>query len=145
MKRSKRWWRKLNINEYKYGKKDIRKRKENKKMKRWKSLWKWDVVMPLREWVTPRWVVQSCQLKCRTLKIRPKNNKRLSSLNTLTEFLYFQNSMCQIHEARHSIYRKECLGKQDIRVGLSFNFIYLDACFSKVDDPFNATISWLQL
>jgi len=28
--------------------------------------------------------------------------------------------MCQIHEARHSIYRRECLGKQERGVGVSF-------------------------
>ena len=28
--------------------------------------------------------------------------------------------MCEIHEARHFIYRRECLGEQDRGVGLSF-------------------------
>jgi len=28
--------------------------------------------------------------------------------------------MCEIHETKHSIYRKECLGKQDRGVGVSF-------------------------
>jgi len=28
--------------------------------------------------------------------------------------------MCEIHEARHSIYRRECLGEQDTGVRVSF-------------------------
>ena len=80
----------------------------------------WEVVMPIGGGDAPRWVAKSHHLRCSALKIRPKDNRRLSSLNTLTEFLYFQNSMCQIHEAWHSSHRRECLEEQDWGVGVSF-------------------------
>ena len=52
-------------------------------------------------------------LRCCSLKIRPKDNRRLSSLNTLTEFLYFQNSMCHLQKGKHPIYINECLGEEE--------------------------------
>ena len=70
----------------------------------------------------PRWVVRSRHLRCTTLKIRPKNNLGdKSSLITQAKFLFLiQIQVCVIHEARHCIYSRECLGEQDRRVGVSF-------------------------
>ena len=48
-----------------------------------------------------------------TLKIRPTMKTLKSYKNTPAEFLHYPNSMCEIHEARHSIYKSECLGEQD--------------------------------
>jgi len=45
-------------------------------------------------------------------KVRPKAlGKHL--LNTLTDFLFYSKLKVKIHEARHSIYKRECLGKQE--------------------------------
>ena len=54
-----------------------------------------------------------------TLKIRPKMNISLTKHSCRVSLLY-SNSMCEILKARHSIYKRECLGEQDRRVWLSF-------------------------
>ena len=54
-----------------------------------------------------------------TLKIRPTLRTLKSHKNTSAEFLYYPNSMCPIHEARHSIYRREWVREQDRGVGVS--------------------------
>jgi len=40
--------------------------------------------------------------------------------NTPILFLYYPNSMCEIHESRHSMYKREYLGEQNRGVGVSF-------------------------
>jgi len=46
--------------------------------------------------------------------------RRQSSLITQAKFLFFSIFKCLIHEARHSICRRECLGEHDRGVGVSF-------------------------
>jgi len=45
---------------------------------------------------------------------------RQSSLNTSAEFPFYFKFKCEIHEARNSIYRRECLREQDRWVWVSF-------------------------
>ena len=59
-------------------------------------------------------------MKCLHTQDKTHYDTLKSHKNTYVEFLYFQNSMCSIHEASHSIYRRECLGVQDRGVGVSF-------------------------
>ena len=67
---------------------------ENKKMKGKRSLYEEGVVTPLKGGGDSNMSGKSRHLRCCALKIRTKDNKRRNSLNTLIEFLYFQNSMC---------------------------------------------------
>jgi len=70
--------------------------------------------------------MKSCQLKCTNTQDKTHKKRALKTHSTLLHsFFSIQNSMCEIHEAKHFIYRKECLGEQDRGVGVSFvrNFL----------------------
>jgi len=53
------------------------------------------------------------------LRKDPNKIEYPDSQNTHAEFLYLIQFQCVLHEVRHYIYRRECLGEQDRRVGVS--------------------------
>ena len=69
-------------------------RNKREKLKRKKTYEYGDGVMPHGGWEAPRWVVQSCHLKCDTLKIRPIELEYSDSLNTHTKFLFYNQFQC---------------------------------------------------